>query len=78
VDEDTLKLRIHFASGATVDTFVTDSAVDMDAEDYVEQAVVGAGNAPVDGHRPTPGKPRWTWIGDVLVYTQGLSGVEIL
>lgn len=37
---------------------------DLDVDGYIENAVAG--------HRP-----HWTWIGDLYVHTQAISGIEL-
>jgi hypothetical protein len=70
---DRVPVRLHFASGKSTDTVLeADFDVSTDVEDFIEDAIKGAEGSP--GH----GKPRWTWIGDVYVYTQTIEGVQIL
>lgn len=71
---DTALVRLHFASGKTVQTTleVDDGAVFVDVDEFIESCVKGSPDS------ANHGKPRWTWIGDVYCYTQAIEGVEIL
>lgn len=72
---DKVTARIHFGSGTSIDTILDETDAkwtDTDVEDYIEEAIKGEeGTAQY-------GKPRWTWIGDVYLYTQTVEGVEVL
>lgn len=76
--DELLKLRIHFASGKTVDTLVGDIVEDVDVEDYVTAQLYGPLKTSTGYISVPEGKPRWTWIGDVYLYSQAVEGVEVL
>lgn len=70
-----MRVMIHFTGGQSSETQIAVKelgyhdpedalSVKMAVRDYVEKAL----NAPA--------RPHWTWLGDVYVFSQGVSGVE--
>lgn len=62
------KITIYLASGAQIDTWVEDDYFDVD----------GALDADdIRDHISDPPRPHWSIIGDVCVFTQAISAVEV-
>lgn len=61
-----VKLTIYLAGGQSIDTWVDEDefGTGMDAQD-------------VKDHISDPPKPHWSIIGDVCVFTQAISAVEV-
>lgn len=60
------KLRIHLASGKSVDVAFEE---DLDIEDTIDALASDIDSA---------GRPHWHVIGSVLVYTQNIQAIEAL
>lgn len=64
------KLDIHLAGGQTIRTEVDDEDIEEvlfgDVNDYIEHQIT------------QPAKPHWAWIGDAYVFTQAVSGVDVV
>ena len=70
-----MRVQIHFTGGQTAEAAIpeqdlgfhdpeSDKSVLQAVRDYIEKAL------------NSPARPHWTWLGDVYVFSQGVSGVE--
>lgn len=79
------KVKIHFHSGASATAII--GAAELEAEnerlaEYFHRALeadesVENAEELVETAFTVPPKPRWTWVGDVFLFTQAVCGVEV-
>jgi len=62
------KVTLYLASGAEIDTWVDD-------EEFTPTGEVCAED--IRDHISDPPRPHWSIIGDVCVFTQAISAVEV-
>ncbi len=68
------KVTLYLASGACVDTWVNNTDF-VDDPDLAEETGIDAED--IRDHISDPPRPHWSIIGDVCVFTQAISAVEV-
>ena len=63
------KITIYLAGGQTLDTWVDD--------DEFAEPDEGIASEDIRDHISDPPRPHWSIIGDVCVFTQAISAVEV-
>ena len=64
------KVTIYLASGAKIDTWVDDSEITGEPDSGIDAD-------DIRDHISDPPRPHWSIIGDVCVFTQAISAVEV-